>query len=167
MSKLLTLINGLKAQASKEMLTPSQHTALAEVEKRWKFPDRVNLCGPPGSGKTFLGWVIARQLNAQFYASPRILAQEQSPYPTRAVIDNAPSEEKESRRLLAELQLRQFRNTLLITTRPVSMGLPVITLPSPATADIKTVYENLSKLQFVSPQLISEGNLWGLLYSVL
>lgn len=149
MSRLLFLINRLKAQASATMLTPSQRLAFAELEKHWRFPDRLNLCGPPGSGKTFLGWVIARHLQqVKFYATPRLFEQAQPPYSIDIVIDSAPSEEKKLRRLLAELQLRGVRRVLFITQNPIRLGLPTIELAPPTPADIATVYENCSKLQF-------------------
>jgi hypothetical protein len=183
-SKLLFLTNRLKAEASERMLTPSQRLALAELEKRWQFPDRLNLCGPPGSGKTFLGWVMARHLQqTSFYASPRVFEQAQPPYPTDIVIDNAPSEEKEVRRLLSKLQLYQVHRTLLITSSPIRLGWPVIELFLPTAADIAVIHENCSRLQFhPSPSSPNEthsvssapnendketANYWHIIYSVL
>lgn len=167
MSRLLHLINRLKAQASWTMLTPSQRLTFAELEKRWRFPDRLNLCGSQGSGKTFLGWVMARQHQAHFYASPRGLERNQPPYPTDIIIDNAPTEEKNLRRLLSELQLRHVRRVLLITPSPIHLGLPVITLCAPTQVDIATVYENCSQVQFHCPHPLNEGNFWNVIQSVL
>ncbi len=171
MSRLLDLINRLKAQASWTMLTASQQITFAELEKRWQFPDRLNLCGPQGSGKTFVGWAMARQHQVHFYASPRLLEHDQPPYPTDIIIDNAPSEEKNLRRLLAELQLRQVHKVLFITSNPIHLGLPVSTLALPTKTDIATVYENCSRLQFY-PSSLSKGdeekiNFWDVIYSVL
>ncbi len=167
MSKLLQLTNRLKAQASWNILTPGQRTILTELEKRWRFPDRINLCGPQGSGKTFLAWVMARQHEAHFYASPGMLDRDEPPYPTQIIIDNAPSEEKKLRRLLAELQLRQVCKVLLITRSAIRLGLPVITLPPPAEADITAIYENCSKLQFYCLGPIKKGNFWNVIHSLL
>lgn len=171
MSRLLHLINRLKAQASSTMLTTSQQMAFAELEKRWRFPDRLNLCGPQGSGKTFVGWAMARQHQARFYASPRLLVHDQPPYPTDIIVDNVPSEEKNLRRLLAELQLRQVRKVLFITSSPTHLGMPLITLAPPTKADIATVYENCSRLQFYPPPLSKSDeekiNFWDVIYSVL
>lgn len=185
MSKLLTLINRLKAQTSWTMLTPGQRLAFAELEKRWQFPDRLNLYGPQGSGKTFLGWVLARHLpQVNFYASPRLFEQDQAPYPTDIIIDNAPSEEKKLRRLLSELQLRQVRRVLFVTQSPIRLGWSTIELASPTAADIATIYENCSKLQFYpspsssneSPRIIFRNtgesneeiaNYWQVIFSVL
>ncbi len=167
MSKLLNLTNRLKAQASWHMLTASQRIAFDELEKRWRYPDRINLCGPPGSGKTFMGWVMARQFQAHFYASPRTLDQDQPPYPTQIILDNAPTEGKKLRRLLSEVQLRQVHRLLLITQSPICLGFPVIALPSPTEADINTIYENLSQLHFHSSCLVTKGNFWNVVHSVL
>lgn len=167
MSKLLHLINRLKAQVNSTMLTYSQEVAFVELSKRWSFPDRINLCGPQGSGKTFLGWVMARHYSASFYASPQVFAQDLPLYTPEFIIDNAPTEEKQLRRLLSEIQLRQTHKVLLITQRPIKIGFPVITLPLPTEADITKIYENLGVLQFHSPRPINEGNFWNIIYSVL
>jgi pantothenate kinase-related protein Tda10 len=108
MSKLLQLLNRLKAQANEAMLTKSQQLAFAEITKRWQFPDCINLCGTQGSGKTFLGWVVAHHYQAGFYAAPQIFKADLPLYIPALIIDNAPTEEKELRRLLSEVQLRQF-----------------------------------------------------------
>lgn len=183
MSRLLQLINRLKAEAAETMLTPSQRLVLTELEKRWQFPDRLNLCGPPGSGKTFLGWVMARQSQASFYASPRAFEQAQPPYPAGIIIDNAPSEEKEVRRLLSKLQLHQVRRTLFITSSPIRLGWPIMELPLPTAEDIAVICENCSRLQFhpsvslsKEPHSISSTlnendkdatSYWHIIYSVL
>lgn len=171
MSRLLHLINRLKAQASWTMLTASQRSAFDELENRWIFPDRLNLYGPHGSGKTFLGWVLSRQHQAHFYSSPKTLYRDQPPYPINIIVDNAPSEEKNLRQLLSELQLRQARRVLLITQKPVRLGLPIIELPTPTPADIATVYESCGKLQFYPSNPLTDNNeivnFWNIIYSVL
>jgi len=53
MSKLLYLTNRLKTQATLNMFSPSQQIAYNAIEKSWRFPERVNLCGTQGCGKTF------------------------------------------------------------------------------------------------------------------
>jgi hypothetical protein len=173
MSRLLHLINRLKAQASWTMLTASQQRAFDELEKRWIFPDRLNLCGSPGSGKTFLGWVLSRQYQAHFYSSPKTLYRDQPSYPLNIIVDNAPSEEKKLRHLLSELQLRQVRRVLFITQKPIRLGLPIIELSTPTPADITTVYENCGKIQFYSSDPLANKsdketvNFWNIIYSVL
>lgn len=167
MSKLLHLTNRLKAQAALDMLSPSQRTAYDALEKSWRFPERVNLCGAPGSGKTFLGWVAAHHLNAHFYASPNALAQERPPYSQQIIVDNVSSDERSIRLLLAELQLRQIHNLALITNRPNKLGFPVITLPPPTPGDIAFVYKNFSNLQFHPYSPIAQGNFWEVIHSVI
>jgi hypothetical protein len=153
------------------MLTSTQRAAFAELKKRWRYPDRLNLSGRRGSGKTFVGWVLARQSSAHFYGSVRVLEQEQPPYPTGIIIDNAPSEANTLRRLFAELQLRQVRRVLFITQSPICVGLPVITLEPPAATDIAIIYENFSQLQFYVAHSNQENednnNFWGVVNSIL
>ena len=167
MSKLLHLTNRLTAQATLNMLSPSQQIAYDAIEKKWRFPERVNLCGTQGCGKTFLGWVVARQLHAYFYAGPGILAQERPPYPQQIIVDNVPSDERSIRLLLAKLQLRRIRNLLLITSHPNKLGFPIITLPPPTPEDIALVYGNFSKLQFHPHTPVAQGSFWEVVYSVI
>jgi hypothetical protein len=167
MSKLLHLINRLKAQANPDMLTASQYQAFIQLNKQWHFPDKINLCGPQGSGKTFLGWVIARYYSANFYASPQTFEQDLPLYTPDIIIDNAPTEEKQTRRMLSEMQLRQVRRALLITNRPITLGFQVISLSLPTEADIVKVYANLNLLQFQTLQPVNDNNFWNIIYSAL
>lgn len=168
MSRLLHLTNLLKAQANVEMLTPSQMAALATLSNHWRFPDRVNLCGPPGSGKTLLGWVLAYQFQVDFYASPQLFENDIPLFTSALIVDNAPSEEKKLRQLISEIQLRQLHKVLLITQKPNKIGLPTITLSEPTAEDVAKIYKNLSTLQFYpTEELANKNNLWKIIYSVL
>ncbi len=167
MSKLLQLLNRLKAQVNEDMLTNSQQSTFADVIERWRFPDRINLCGPQGSGKTFLGWIIARRYQAGFYATPQIFKYDLPLYTPALIIDNAPTEEKELRRLLSEIQLRQIHKILLITQKSIRLGFPIISLSTPTEADISKIYKNLGNLQFYSSHSLNKGNFWNVIHSVL
>ena len=124
MSRLLSLLNRLKAEAREELLTGSQLAALSSLEKMWVFPERVNLWGPPGSGKTFLGWVIVKRTSpVVLYTSPQVFMQNMIvDHNALYVIDNASSELNSLRRLLAELQLRNIRASLIITRHVNGIG---------------------------------------------
>ncbi len=54
-NRMLSLVNRIKAEASRGFLTSNQLAALEEIERLWRFPERVNLWGPPGCGKRVLG----------------------------------------------------------------------------------------------------------------
>lgn len=167
MSQLLELLNSIKSQANERMLTPSQHAAFLDIVSHWRYPDTVNLCGPTGSGKTFLGWILARHMQASFYAVPDMLQQDLPLYTPAVVIDNTPVEEKEIRSLLSEIQLRQIKKAVLITTKPTRLGFPIIQLGTPTRADIEQLYHNLRYLHYYPADPVSTGNLWQVIYSVL
>ena len=167
MSKLLHLINRLKAQANIKMLTASQAVAYDELSKRWRFPDRINLCGSEGSGKTFLGWVMARESGAYFYPNSQTFEQDLPLYSPGLIIDNAPTEEKKLRRLLSEIQLRQVQKVLLITQKPIKVGFPIVTLIPPTEEDIAMFYKNLNDLNFYAAQHLNQTNFWTLINSAL
>lgn len=169
MSQLLILLNRLKVEARLEWLTDSQQTVWNCIQRQLRFPERLNLYGDTGSGKTFLAWASAQELNAVFFASPDALFQsdffnEQS---RLTIVDNAVSETSELRRLLAELQMRNGRSALIITRQPNQIGLPVIHLPPLASPDITIAYHNLSLLEHYALPPCTEGNLWQIIHSTL
>ncbi len=167
MSRLLVLLNRLKAEARRDWLTDNQLIASAEIEKHWRFPERVNLYGPPGSGKTFLAWSLARASNAVFYPSPRLYHTATTRDVTPVVIDNAPDDAVAFRRLIGELQLNNTRTALIITKLPNRLGLPTIFLPPPNTQDVDVVYRNLSLLDYYSFTPNYAENLWVVIEQVL
>ncbi len=159
-SRMLILLNRLKAEARPDWLTDSQNAALAKIERLWRFPERANLYGPPGSGKTLLGWTVARALGASFYSSPRVYYAQSPQGQARVVIDNAPDDVLALRRLLAELQLNDTRSALVITSQLNRLGLPTVTLPAPTRQDVDVVYRNLSLLDFYALNPTHVANLW-------
>lgn len=167
MSRMLSLLNRLKAEANRNMLTKSQLDAFHEAEKLWRFPERINLWGPNGCGKTFLGWAVARSLRAAFFPSPFALRTHGFTIEQYVVVDNVSSGQMTLREVLAELQLRNISHALLITTQPSSIGLLEISLSTPTAQDIDMVYRNLSLLERYALTPLRSGNLWEVVYSVL
>lgn len=169
MSRLLSLLNRLKTEAREELLTGSQLTALSSLEKMWVFPERVNLWGPPGSGKTFLGWVVVKRTSpAVYHSSPQAFRQNTAvAHNALHVIDNASSEPNSLRHLLAELQLRDIRISLIITRHVNGIGLSSVHLPSPTPQDIMTVYRHLNLLDQYALAPRQDGNLWQIIHSTL
>lgn len=158
-SRLLVLLNRLKAEARVEWLTDSQLTAWAEIQLLWRFPERVNLYGPPGAGKTFLAWAVARATDAYYCASPRVYTS-QAKKADRVVIDNVSDDVGTVRHLLAALQLNNTRTALLITAHVNRLGLAAVALPLPTARDIDVVYRNLSLLDHYAIVPKHAANLW-------
>ncbi|MBE2199246.1 MAG: hypothetical protein IAE79_11600 [Anaerolinea sp.] len=169
MSQLLTLLNRLKVEARAEWLTDNQQVAWHHIRQQVRFPERINLYGVSGSGKTFLAWALANEQNAAFFASPNALFQSDfvNEPPRLMIVDNGVSETGELRRLLAELQMRNGRSALLITRQPNQLGLPLIHLPLPTSQDIIVTYHNLSLLEHYALTPLAEGNLWQVIHSTL
>ena len=167
MSRLLQLLNQLKAEARADALTDGQRAAMVEIHRHWSLPERVNLVGPTGAGKTFLGWALARSLDAAFMASPQALLKVATAPAFPLIVDNSPSDTLELRRLVAKLQLRGVRSALLITSDENRLGLPIVSLGLPTLQDIHVVYHNLSLLEYYALEPLTEGNLWQVVYSIL
>ncbi|MBN1877089.1 MAG: ATP-binding protein [Anaerolineae bacterium] len=161
------LLNRLKTEVCRDWLTDSQSVTLAEIERLWCFPERVNLYGPPGSGKTLLGWTVARVLHSVVYASAHSYYMQAASGQTHVVIDNAPDDALALRRLIAELQLNDTRTVLVITTQPNHLGLPTIALPIPTHRDVDIVYRNLSLLDYYASNPLYDENLWAVIGQVL
>jgi hypothetical protein len=167
MSKLLRLLNRLKFEAHLDMLTDTQKLAYDEIMQLWQFPRHINLCGESGVGKTMLGWVISCVSEAAFFANLEFF-QRSEEYPLQKVIvDNTNNESKALRAILAEAQLRHSRRTLIITTDPNRLGLPIVTLKPPSKKDLDIIYHNLSLLEYYPVEPIISDNVWDIIYSVL
>lgn len=169
MSRLLSLLNRLKSEAGQELLTSSQLAALEALEKAWDFPERINLWGSAGSGKTFLGWVVAARTSpSAHHASPdAFINSDWAANDALHIIDNASSDPNSLRRLIAEMQLRNIRTSLIISTTANTIGLPTVHLPAPTVRDITAVYRTLNKLDQYALTPRQDGNLWQIIYSVL
>lgn len=167
MSRLLHLHNRLKAEARPELLTNSQHAVVATIGKYWQMPERVNLVGPRGTGKTFIGWTLTRVEGAVFFASPQIVKGVDVRGDCPLIIDNVSVEERSLRSLIAELQLLNVRKALLISADENRLGLPIVRLEYPTQDDIDVVYHNLSLLEYYALTPLVEGTLWQIIYSTL
>lgn len=166
MSRLLTLQNHLKARAREGRLAEHQLRAFRDVQARWRHPEKLNLCGPAGAGKTFLGWALAYESGASFYAAPELL--DAAPVPNRPVIiDNIDVDAYPLRRLLAMLELYNVRSALLISRSANPGLLPVIHLPVPDAADMTIVLHNLSELEFYSLNPPESADLWAIVRATL
>jgi hypothetical protein len=166
-SYLLALLNRLKAEARLERLTDSQQAARSYLAHLLHFPERVNLYGEAGSGKTFLGWALAREYGASFHTSPNAFYGATPNERRLQIVDNVPIESSDLRRLLAEMQLRNMRSAIIITQYANQLGLPAVHLPLPTVKDITIVYHNLSLLEHYALQPRQQGSLWQIVHSTL
>lgn len=161
MSTWLELLNDLKRRCSAEILTPAQTAARERLCQLMSMPEWVNLCGPHGSGKTFLAWTVARATGGIFIPIPAELGESEAGQPT-LIIDNAPHKETEVRRLLARCDLLGASAVLLVTRAPVTLPMPCIELPPPTSEDIEQVSRFISRLGyfFEADRLPETPNFW-------
>lgn len=158
MSRLLTLQNQLKIRARRDRLAEHQLRAFREIQAQWRHPQRLQLWGPAGAGKTFLAWALAYELDATYVAASELLADPPPDAPV--IIDNVDVDAYALRRLLARLDLYNLRRALLIARAPNPGLLPTVVLPAPDEADRTVVLHNLSELEFYALQPADSANLW-------
>lgn len=169
MSQLLAIHNHLKAQAGINRLAGHQRRAYETIVTQWRFPERLNLCGPAGSGKTYLGWVVAELQGARHLADPEQLAKALvTAEPGEAVvIDNASSDPDILRQFLATLSLYSIRRALIITHSANANILPTVALDAPAAEDLEQVSHNLQDAGYYGRTLTQHTNLWSIIRSTL
>lgn len=99
-----------------DWLTPSEQTIWDELHRFDGPPHRiVNVYGAPGSGKTFLGWLMQRE----GYATYGVWSRRPLPIHARLVLDNATTDQAATRAirpLVDELGISQI---ILLSRRPV------------------------------------------------
>jgi hypothetical protein len=167
MSRLLELLNDLKTQAGPHWLTDSQQRVFKKIRRELHFPEKVNLHGPAGCGKTFLAWVVSRSLDIPYFPSPRAFDDcGNRPLP-RAVVDNVSRGERATRDLLSISQRKGSHTLLFVTREPNVLRVPTVMLPSPSPQDFDVVYRNLSLLEFYALPPVREGTLWNAIHAVL
>jgi len=123
---LTALQQRTRDRLSPEWLTPSQRHVWEQLHRFHGPPHRVvNVYGPRGSGKSFLGWLMHREA----YATYSRWAEEARPVHPRLVLDNAPFDRTSARSvrpLVDELNIRQI--ILLSRQRVDEPAMPAFVL---------------------------------------
>ncbi len=105
---LAALQQRIRDRLSPEWLTPSQQQVWKRLHRFHGSPHRVvNVYGPRGSGKSFLGWLMHREGHATYTK----WSDERRPIHPRLVLDNAPADRANARSvrpLVDELDIRQI-----------------------------------------------------------
>lgn len=104
---LAALQQRIRDRLSPDWLTPSQQKVWDQLHLFNGPPHRVvNVYGPRGSGKTFIGWLMQRE----GYATYEIWPGARRPIHPRLTLDNAPADRASARSvrpLVDELGIRQ------------------------------------------------------------
>lgn len=160
MSRWLRLVDDLKRQAGEDSLTPSQRQVWQTLCDWLRFPQRINLWGPPGSGKTYVAWALARSLAAAHVPLPEKIV-DLEPDTEIVLVDNAPDDEVAVRRLWARCNLLGVRSVVMITRAPVAIPLRAILLAAPTREDRRQVSRTLMRLGYRAPSPDAEcPSLW-------
>jgi hypothetical protein len=164
MSTWLELLNDIKRRCSAELLTPAQAAAHDHLCQIMSMPEWANLCGPHGSGKTFLAWTVARATGGVYVPVPAQLDELESNQRT-LIVDNAPHRENDVRRLLSRCSLLDAKTVLLVTHSPALLPMLRVELPQPSPEDIDLVTRLIIRLGyfFEAERLPENPSFWDVL----
>lgn len=161
MVEWIRLQNKLKLAASRELLAPSQRVAFCQLEDLMKWSNRINLFGVCGSGKTFLAWVMSKELGILYLPGP--LRSKYSKYNSRVIaIDDAPSNRDEARALCSEA-LERASCVILLTRSAIEDHLLHVELRT-SLEDLVFIRNTLMRLggPFNTVSELRPGLLWNL-----
>jgi len=134
-------INKVKENYSVEWLTPSQQAVFQMISQVYKFHEIINVYGHVGVGKTFLSWVIEKELSG-FYID-NISEMEDSGL---LIIDNCSNRRKNIREIIQESMLYEIDNIIIITDKKANDDIFSIELS--LTDEDKTCFKNNLWRQF-------------------
>ncbi|MBL7209207.1 MAG: hypothetical protein ISS52_03840 [Dehalococcoidia bacterium] len=116
MSMYVEWLNQIKLKADSAWLTDAQKTAYGDVLERWPAQVFVCLCGPPGSGKSFIGRLLAKE-HGFIYANE---LKEVEPGPHLVVIDG----EDYSRLMRPAVRLLGLKRVVVLMRQPPQDPMP-------------------------------------------
>ena len=106
----------IRDRLSVDWLTPSQRHVWEQLHRFHGPPHRVvNVYGPRGSGKSFLGWLIQRE----GYATYSKWSDEHHPVHPRLTLDNAPADREASRSVRPLTDTLAIRQIILLSRERV------------------------------------------------
>ena len=164
MSRYLKLHNHIKTHANSNWLTPSQQQVFAGIQNLLCKYHVINLFGPYGCGKTFLGWVCHGESIGIHLPHPSLLQRHASSLSSSCVIiDNVQSSRHGFRQIFKEVQILSIPNMIVISRDPIREQIAGIELHC-TKHDSEKVFHNLS-LDNHQQEVSSQMNLWHIFYS--
>lgn len=163
MTEWLRLVNEIRSRPPETLLTPSQNAVLKDLVDLLTVPQRISLCGPPGVGKTFVAWAVARLTGAVHVALPEA-AERLPPGTTTILIDNAPGREEDVRRLIAICGLHGVGSLVFISREPVQMPMRRVVLDYPTADDWHVIESTAGRLGAIVPAQ-RQRDLWAFLHA--
>lgn len=137
----IRLHNRVKESACWELLAPSQRRAFCAVREAARYANRINVYGESGTGKTFLGWTLARELGVLYLPDP----SDQMERAEVMVIDESPSTRSQSR-LLYDTAQQYAKSVVLLTRKPIEDHIVQVHL-SITEEDMSWVKDTLNRLE--------------------
>jgi len=116
MSLYVHWLNVIKERSTSAWLTDGQRTAYDKLLKQWRASPFVNLCGPPGCGKSFLARILVKE-HGYIYVHDLEDAPEGS---ADVIVDDA----EYDRQMRGVAMLRRLGRVVLITRQPVRDPMP-------------------------------------------
>lgn len=117
MSRYLQLINLIKQKCDLSWATPSQQEIISLLTSCYSSHKVINIFGDPGSGKTFLGWLLHKNRFGSYISEPNEIGMPIRNH--RVIIDNAPTDRFQARSLRSHLQESNYKQFIFITALPV------------------------------------------------
>ena len=147
MNRWVDSLNRLRATADATTLSSSQWHAGEAVVALLRAHNTVNLYGLPGTGKTYLGWALARMTGARLVPSPGRLAglDRYGPVASRlgpglpghwpdarldgvVIVDQCPDSRTKVRSFVSDVTDAGFRRAVVVTQAPISDHFPHVEL---------------------------------------
>jgi len=159
----MELVNEMKRRPPASYLTPTQQRVFDELRDGLRYPNRINLYGPCGSGKTYVGWVIASAVGGVHVPLPE-LVEKLEPGHDCVVIDNVPHYEADVRRTLARADLIGASSVVLVSQAPVTVTMRRVELPLPTPEEVDQVLQTYWRLGYYQQhELPEQPNFWQIL----
>ncbi len=136
MSLYTEWINSIKAKATSEWLTKAQERCVQDLLSKWQASPFVCLCGPPGSGKSFVARLMAKE-HGYVYATD---LREVEPGPHQVILDGM-----EYDRLLRPVAVDLgLQRVITVMRRPPRDSMPVTEIHL-TKVDVRQFLSNLTK----------------------
>jgi hypothetical protein len=116
MSLYVHWMNLIKEKATSDWLTDGQRAAYDPIISQWATRAFINICGPPGCGKSFVARLLAQEHD---YVYTHDL-QSTPPNTKNAVVDDA----EYTRLMRATAQVLGIGRVILVTQTPVKDPMP-------------------------------------------
>lgn len=167
MSEWSRLLNEMKRRSMDEYLTRSQRSVRDQICDLLRFPNRINLYGPHGCGKTYVAWSVVRAVGATHITLPEKIRLLE-PTCEILLIDNAPHHELEVRKLMASANLLRVTSVIFITRDPIRIQMYRIRLSLPESDEVEQILTSYARLGFYQQrELPPKPNLWNIMHACI